>query len=160
MQFNNPICPSYVLMDGLDHKIYFKSYRRPPQFYERLNNNAHNISHTTRPRYHPNDGRFQTFPIKDQKAQNRNLEVIEREEVINSVPKLPPVVTSTSTNIQSFAPSKNQFGQPPNYVNYNGRIVDIRALNEYQQRLQNPSLLQRFQNFLIGTGQVLTQALG
>ena len=107
------------------------------------------MTHPKRPIPHPNDGRFQIFPVKEQNAQNRNLEVIEKEEVID-VPNLAPAVTSKSTTINSFK-NNNQVPQPPKYVNNNGNIMSIRAWNEYQQRMQNPSLLQRFQNFLIGT---------
>ena len=105
---------------------------------------------------------------------------IDEESDIN-ISKSVPKVINKATNVRTFENNNNQLPpntnlqpvanhlQPPNYVlnheynrnKFEQHRANIRKFKEYHQRLQTPSSwLDRFQNFLISTGQVLTQTLG
>ena len=90
------------------------------------------------------------------------MEVKENDEVIDSTPQLDHAIPNNSGNIYISTPNnQNYLGQTGNPIAYQRYLMEMqKRRKEHQQRRQDPSLLQRFQNVLIDTGKYLTNVLG
>ena len=87
------------------------------------------------------------FPPKEQRAQNRNLELPEGEDLVDDSSEIQPSLKTESANVE-FLPNNN-----PNIVSYPYHRTIIKPIAE-------PSLLQSFGNFFTGIGKSVTQVLG